>query len=188
MKRSDAAAHAAVNPEDGINAIKAIGAIAAALPTGKLDQYSIANLGKIEGGGVINAVPAHALLVGEARSLSAERLAALHQQIEQTAIEQGQAAGARVVFRWEQLYAGYDVPEDAPIARLYAEACARAGQQAVFSATYGGGDANPYNNKGMACVVFGLGMQAIHTPHESILLSDLTLAAQILHYAIAAST
>ena len=54
-------AHAAVNPEDGINAIKAIGAIAAALPTGKLDENSIANLGKIEGGGVINAVPDHAL-------------------------------------------------------------------------------------------------------------------------------
>ena len=88
------------------------------------------------------------------------------------------------MFRWEPLYAGYDVPEDAPIAQLYARACAQAGQQAVFSSTYGGGDANPYNNKGMTCVVFGLGMQAIHTPHEAILLSDLALAAQILRHAI----
>lgn len=177
------AAHAAVNPEDGINAIKAVGAIAAALPTGKLNENSIANLGKIEGGGVINAVPAYASLIGEARSLIANELGALRQQIAQTALDKGQATGATVEFRWEDLYAGYDVPTDSAIARLYRDACAQEGLAAQFEQTYGGGDANPYNNKGMTCVVFGLGMTAIHTPDESILLSDLSLAARILRHA-----
>jgi len=76
------------------------------------------------------------------------------------------------------------VPKDAPIAQLFAQACEQAGQRAVFSTTYGGGDANPFNNKGLECVVFGLGMQAIHTLHEAILLSDLTLSAEILRRAI----
>ena len=177
------AAHAAVNPEDGINAIKAIAAIAADLPTGKLDANSIVNLGQIEGGGVINVVPAHARLIGEARSLLSGGLGALHQQIESTAMTEGQAAGASVAFHWEQLYAGYCVSTDTGIAQLFRDACAREGLAANFTSTYGGGDANPYNNKSMTCVVFGLGMTAIHTPDEAILLSDLSQAARILRHA-----
>jgi tripeptide aminopeptidase len=177
------AAHAAVNPEDGINAIKAVAAIAAGLPTGRLDANSIANLGLIEGGGVINVVPAHARLVGEARSLLSGELEALRQRIENTAITEGRAAGATVTFRWEQLYGGYHVPTDSAIARLFRDACAQAGLEAAFALTYGGGDANPYNNKAMTCVVFGLGMTAIHSPDEAISLSDLSQAARILCHA-----
>jgi tripeptide aminopeptidase len=177
------AAHAAVNPEDGINAIKAIAAVAADLPTGKLDANSIVNLGQIEGGGVINVVPAHARLIGEARSLLSDELEALRQHIENTAVTKGQAAGASVAFRWEQLYGGYDVPTDSGIAQLFRDACAKEGVEANFELTYGGGDANPYNNKSMTCVVFGLGMTAIHSPDEAILLSDLSQAARILHHA-----
>jgi tripeptide aminopeptidase len=177
------AAHAAVNPEDGINAIKALATITAELPTGKLDENSIVNLGKIEGGGVINVVPAHARLIGEARSLLSDELKALRQQIEHTAITRGQAAGVSVAFRWEDLYAGYCVPTDAAIAQLFRAACARENLAADFTSTYGGGDANPYNNKAMTCVVFGLGMTAIHTPDETISLSDLSRAARILRHA-----
>lgn len=177
------AAHAAVNPEDGINAIKAIAAIAAELPTGKLDTNSIVNLGKIEGGGVINAVPAHAQLIGEARSLLPDALNAIRQTVERTAAEKGEAQGARVACRWEDLYAGYCVPTDAGIAQVFRDACAREGVEAAFATTYGGGDANPYNNKSMTCIVYGLGMTAIHTPDEAILLSDLSQAARILRHA-----
>lgn len=180
------AAHAAVNPEDGINAIKALGAIIAELPTGKLDANSIVNLGKIEGGGVINAVPAHAQLIGEARSLLASELRAIRRDFERIALDAGRTAGASVAFRWDDLYGGYDVPTDSPISRLFSDACAHEGLTARFVPTYGGGDANPYNNKGMTCVVFGLGMTAIHTPDEAILLSDLSRAARILRHACAA--
>ena len=179
------AAHAALNPDEGINAIAAVGAIAAALPTGKLDALSIANIGRIEGGGAINVVPARAELVGEVRSLERDALDALRARIEAIAHERAAAYGARAELRWEPLYPGYDVPEDAPIARLFARACAAEGVQAAFESTYGGGDANPLNGKGRACVVFGLGMQAIHTPRESILLSDIARAARILRRALA---
>lgn len=177
------AAHAAVNPEDGINAIKAVGAIAAHLPTGRLSATSIANLGKIEGGGVINVVPAHARLIGEARSLQPDELDALHQQIEQIALAQARLRSASAACAWTLLYPGYHVPESAPIAVLFREACAQVGLDAAFSASSGGGDANQFNAKGIACIVFGLGMQRIHTPDEWILLSDLDRALAILRHA-----
>ncbi len=178
------AAHAALNPQDGVNAIAAIGAVAAALPIGKLDALSVANIGRIEGGGAINVVPERAELIGELRSLQRATLEAHQARIEALAHERAAAYGARAELRWEPLYSGYDVSEDAPIARLFARACAAEGVQAAFESTYGGGDANPLNGKGRACVVFGLGMQAIHTPQEFILLSDLARAARILWRAL----
>ncbi len=178
------AAHAALNPEEGVNAIAAIGAVAAALPTGKLDALSVANIGRISGGGAINVVPERAELIGELRSLQRARLEAHQTRIEAVAHERAAAYGARAELRWEPLYPGYDVPEDAPIAQLFARACAAEGVQAAFEITYGGGDANPLNGKGRACVVFGLGMQAIHSPQEYILLSDIARAARILWRAL----
>lgn len=177
------AAHAAVNPEDGINAIQVVGAIAANLPTGRLSATSIANLGKIEGGGVINIVPAHARLTGEARSLLPDELDAIHQQIERAAVEQARIRGASALCTWDVLYSGYYVPESASIAVSFREACTQAGLNAEFIQSSGGGDANQFNAKGLACIVFGLGMQRIHTPEEWILLSDLARAVEILQHA-----
>jgi tripeptide aminopeptidase len=177
------AAHAAVNPEEGINAIQALGAIAAHLPTGRLSATSIANLGKIEGGGVTNVVPAHARLIGEARSLMPDELDTLHRRIEQIALTQAHRHNAQAACTWEMLYPGYFIPESAPVAVLFRQACAQAGLDATFSASSGGGDANQLNAKGIACLVFGLGMQRIHTPDEWILLSDLDRALAILGHA-----
>lgn len=178
------AAHAALDPEGGINAIQALGAIAAALPTGRLDEYSIANMGRIEGGGAINVVPEHARLIGELRSLNQNQLETIKSQIRVIVQEQAARFGAEGRVTWEHLYASYYVPDDAPIARLFTAACANQGHTPQLVSTYGGGDANPLNNKGLQCVVFGLGMQQIHTPDEFILLSDLSAAAEILHRAI----
>lgn len=178
------AAHAALNPEDGINAIAAVGAIAAALPTGRIDARRIANLGLITGGGPINVVPDQARLVGEARGLDRAGLDDLQAEITTTAEREGAARGAQVNARWEELYAGYYVPDEAECVALFRAACAAEGFTPELVSTYGGGDANPFNNKGLTCIVFGLGMQAIHSPDEYILLSDLDAAARILRRAV----
>ncbi len=180
------AAHAALNPEDGVNAVQVIGAIAAALPTGRLDEHSIANLGRIEGGGPINVVPDRARLVGEARSLRRDELDRLKARIASVAMEQAQARRAGAAVEWEELYPGYCVPDDAACVRLFRRACLQAGVEPALVATYGGGDANPLNSKGLQCVVFGLGMEAIHTPQETMRLSRLAQAVQILRFAVAA--
>jgi tripeptide aminopeptidase len=180
-------AHAAVNPRDGINAIQGIGAIAAALPTGQIDNQTVANLGRIEGGDAINIVPGHARLIGEARSLDPARLEALRTQIAETAHQQGAACNVRVDVVWEDLYNGYFVADDTECVRAFLDACKAVDQPARLVSTFGGGDANPFNNKGMPCIVFGLGMQRIHTAEEYILLSDLSRAAAILRHIIRAA-
>ncbi|GAB4575665.1 MAG: tripeptidase T [Anaerolineae bacterium] len=174
------AAHAALNPADGINAVQGIAAIAAALPTGQIDADTVANVGRIEGGGATNIVPDRARLIGEVRSLRRERLDALQAEIEATAHRQGAARGVAVTVTWEPLYGGYFVADDTACVEAFLRACRAEGLAGSLVRTYGGGDANAFNSKGMPCIVFGLGMQRIHTPEESILLSDLARAARIL--------
>lgn len=174
-------AHAAVEPEKGINAIKALGNVIAALPTGRLDENSVANLGLIEGGGVINAVPDKARLVGELRSLQPARLQVIQQEIEEAVHREAAKNGATGSIEWVELYPGYFVPDNAPCARLFAQACEAEDFTPSFLTTLGGGDANPLNNKGLTGIVFGLGMEGIHTNEEYMLLSRLNQAARILH-------
>ena len=174
-------AHAAVEPEKGINAIKALGNVIAALPTGKLDDDSVANLGQIEGGGVINAVPDRARLVGELRSLRPDRLREIQQEIEAAVHREAAKNGATGSIEWVELYSGYFVPDDAPCARLFTQACEAEGFTVSYLTTLGGGDANALNNKGLTGIVFGLGMEAIHTNEEYMLLSSLNQSARILH-------
>ena len=61
-------AHGALNPEEGINAVKLAAPIIQELPSGLLDQFSTANLGSIAGGGPVNVVLHRCRIVGELRS------------------------------------------------------------------------------------------------------------------------
>lgn len=174
-------AHAAVEPEKGINAIQALGAVAAALPTGRLDEITVANLGYIEGGGPINVVPDRARLVGELRSMERAALEAIMRQVEETVQREATCRGATASTRWEELYAGYCVPDDALCVVLFTAACRAEGLEPRLLSSMGGGDANPFNNKGLTCIVFGLGMEAIHTEQESMRLGRLIAAGRLLH-------
>ncbi|MFQ9179229.1 MAG: peptidase dimerization domain-containing protein [Eggerthella lenta] len=59
-------------PEDGVSAIAMAAAAVAAMPLGRLDEATTANVGFIEGGGATNVVP-DACTLAECRSLYAER-------------------------------------------------------------------------------------------------------------------
>ncbi len=62
------AAHAGVEPEKGINAIKVAAEAIAAMPLGRIDEETVANIGKFTGGDASNIVPDEVLLEGMARS------------------------------------------------------------------------------------------------------------------------
>ncbi len=67
------AAHAGLEPERGRSAIVAAARAVTSMPPGRVDDQSTFNVGTIEGGTAINVVPERCSIVGEARSLDAER-------------------------------------------------------------------------------------------------------------------
>ncbi|MDE1860973.1 MAG: M20/M25/M40 family metallo-hydrolase [Candidatus Micrarchaeota archaeon] len=64
------AAHAAVNPDDGANAIKAAGIFISNLDLGKDKSGATINIGRMEGGSRINVVPDAATMHGEVRGFT----------------------------------------------------------------------------------------------------------------------
>jgi len=67
------AAHAGVEPEAGISAVRMAGEAIAALPIGRLDAETTANVGTVSGGTATNVIAARAELTGECRSLDRHR-------------------------------------------------------------------------------------------------------------------
>ncbi|MDP3043925.1 MAG: M20/M25/M40 family metallo-hydrolase, partial [Bacillota bacterium] len=90
------AAHAGINPEDGVNAIQAAAKAIANLPLGRIDEETTANIGVIRGGQATNIVPERVYLEGETRSLDNNKRRSLTEHICQKMTEQVELAGARI--------------------------------------------------------------------------------------------
>ena len=174
------AAHAALEPEKGLNAIRVLSLVTADLPYGRIDDQTVTNFGIIEGGSATNVVPDCARLVGELRGHSANRLSAVQKQIGVAAERNAATCGTSAEVTWTELYPGYEVAREALCIRLFSAGCQELAIESDYLITDGGGDANPMNGAGITCVPFGLGMQAIHSNEESIRLSDLHNAFLLL--------
>ncbi len=174
------AAHAAVNPGDGVNAVQLAGRIVSALPTGRLDELSTTNISKISGGGPTNVVPDNTLIEGEARSFEKKRLDSIKKEIEQICSREMKNRKGSAEVYWQDLYDGYVVDPKETSCLLFTEACKALGKEPVFLSSPGGGDSNKFNNKGMRNLVFGLGMHNIHSTNEYLVLDEYFNAVKLL--------
>ncbi|MGC9361107.1 MAG: M20/M25/M40 family metallo-hydrolase, partial [Anaerolineae bacterium] len=69
------AAHAGVEPEKGVSAIRVAAEAIASMPLGRIDEETTANIGVISGGRATNIVPDRVEIKGEARSHDEAKLA-----------------------------------------------------------------------------------------------------------------
>lgn len=174
------AAHAGVEPEKGISAIVAASKAIAAMTLGRLDAETTANIGLISGGTARNAVPERTEIVGEARSLSEEKLERQTAHM-RAAIEGGAAAvGARAEIAIKREYDGFVVREDELPVQIASRAALALGLTPRLAGTGGGSDANNLNQKGVRSVVLGVGCHDVHSTREHIAVADLELLAQYL--------
>ncbi|NMC71444.1 MAG: M20/M25/M40 family metallo-hydrolase [Myxococcales bacterium] len=174
------AAHAGMEPEKGINAIQAAAKAIAALPLGRLDPETTANVGVIEGGLIRNGVPERARFLAECRSADHEKGATLAETMERTIREQGSANGAKVEVTVNNLCRAVRIPEDAPIVRLARRGLSEVGIEAKCVFITGFTDASIYNNRGIEMAVVGIGAQGEHTTEERIAVADMEHAVRAL--------
>jgi tripeptide aminopeptidase len=163
------AAHAGLRPEDGRSAILAAAHAIAAMPHGRLDDETTANVGSIQGGvGSTNVVPERCSLMAEARSLDPERVETVVAQMID-ALHDGASTGeCDVDVICEKGFDGYRQKPSAP-AVVVAEAALRAcGYEPRFVATGGGSDANALAVQGFECVNLANGTEHNHEPAERV--------------------
>ncbi|SMD09333.1 M20/M25/M40 family metallo-hydrolase [Sporomusa malonica] len=166
-------AHAGVAPEEGINAIVLAGKALAAVKDGRIDPETTANIGSIKGGSATNIVPDVVEIKAEARSRSADKLAAQTEHMRQVFEETVKAAGGRAEVKIGKEYDAYVLSETAPVVMLARQAAESIGLKPVIKASGGGSDANYFNSYGVPTAVLGTGMSKVHTADEFIKEEDL---------------
>ncbi|MEW6182370.1 MAG: M20/M25/M40 family metallo-hydrolase [Bacillota bacterium] len=166
-------AHAGVNPEAGINAIYVAAQSISAMPLGRIDHETTANIGIICGGKAVNIVPDNVYLEGEVRSLQSAKRAKYTARIRKTIEETARKAGARADVNVELLYEGFDLPENAPVVQLGKQAVIRCGLEPSITHSGGGSDANILNARGIPTINLATGMENVHTTREQITVNDI---------------
>ncbi|WP_457755744.1 M20/M25/M40 family metallo-hydrolase [Thermodesulfatator indicus] len=179
------AAHAGINPEAGINAIKIASEAIAGITLGRIDEETTANIGTIKGGKATNIVPAEVVVEGEVRSHNRETLKAQWQHII-SSFEEAVKVYPRQEKDLPKIH--YDkvkdyplmyVSEEHPVIKTALKAANNLGQKLRISTTGGGSDANIFNDKGFPCVILGTGMKKVHTTEECLPFDEFLLAARL---------
>ena len=166
-------AHAALEPEAGIHAIRAAAEVVRSFPLGRSAPDLVANIGSITGGGATNVIPDEVRLEAEARAFSGERLETLVSAIKSGASEAVAGFEATVDVRRRRLYDGYALAADSEPCRRLAAAAPRHGIDVRTVSSIGGSDTNIFNQKGLPTVNVGVNMHGIHSVDEWIDASDL---------------
>lgn len=181
------AAHAGVAPEKGVSAIAMAAAAVSAMPLGRLDEATTANVGMIAGGHETNVVPDACELAGECRSLYAERAEAQRDAMTAALEEAAARFGGTVEITWTKSYDAVLYDEDDELVQRLAAAARAAGLEPRFHRSGGGADANMLSACGVRAITLGIGMTAFHSSDEHITVADLESAARLVESLIAQS-
>ncbi len=174
------AAHAGAEPERGINAIRVAAEAIAAMPLGRIDKETTANVGVIRGGVAANIVPDKVELHCEARSRDEAKLIAQTQAMRAALQEAAARHKATVDWQQERSYNGFNLPPETPIVRRAVKAIEAMGLKPLCQPTGGGSDANVFNVEGIATINLSTGMAEVHTVNEYIAIEDMVRSAELL--------
>lgn len=167
------AAHAGIEPENGINAILVASKAISQCTLGRINNNNVANIGIIQGGNATNIVPAEVLIQGEARSFKEAELTKNIRNIKAIFQKECSIAKAQLNFQINEEYHTFSLKKNEPIIKLCKKAANLLNLPFKTAQTGGGSDANIFNTRGIKTIVMSTGMQKVHTTQEFIKISDL---------------
>jgi tripeptide aminopeptidase len=173
-------AHAGICPELGISAIQVAADAISQMKLLRIDEETTANIGIITAGNATNIVTEEALVIGEARSASPERLALQVQHMTECFESAAAKFNALVDIEIEHCYQAFTLDEKDPAIRHCIEAMERLGIKPELQSTGGGSDCNIFNANGITAVDLAIGMMDVHTKMESIKIADLEMGARLV--------
>ncbi len=162
------AAHAGMEPENGISAIRVAAEAISRMPLGRIDEETTANVGTIHGGMIRNGIPERVTIQAECRSLNDEKAMRQADVMRQAFETAAQEAGAKAEIEIEVEYKASRVPEDSPTIQLAQDAIRGVGLTPHLEVITGGTDALVLTGRGIDAVVLGYGGSAAHTTQEQI--------------------
>ncbi|MFL5823977.1 MAG: M20/M25/M40 family metallo-hydrolase [Solirubrobacteraceae bacterium] len=161
-------AHAGIRPENGRSAIQAASRAIAAMPLGRLDAETTANVGKIAGGTNTNVVPERCRVEAEARSLAQGRAEEVATQLVDHLQEAADAGECDLDVTVQRMFDGYRVRSREPMVNLAERALRVCGFEPRPIVTGGGSDANALMSSGFQCTNLANGTERNHEPGERV--------------------
>ncbi len=174
------AAHAGVEPENGVDAIRIASEAIANMKLGRIDFETTSNIGIINGGRATNIICERVDLKGEARSRDDKKLAKQTEHMEDCFKKAAEKYDGKVDFKFEKCYSGYKIKKDEPVLRLFEKASKASGVEANLISMNGGSDANILNEKGIRALNISMGAEKYHTVNEVADINEMVKMAQLL--------
>ena len=174
------AAHAGIEPEKGINSIKAAGIAISNISFGRLDHETTTNIGKINGGAARNIVPENTKLILEARSLKESKLEKITEKMIAALKGASDDTGCKLKYKLIREYDGFNIDlKEIPV-KIASGAIKEIGIDPVVGSSGGGSDINVFNSKGKRAVNLSSGMEDVHTNSEYVKANQLGKLAQLI--------
>lgn len=173
MKITGKPAHAGIEPENGISAIRVAARIISEAPDGRINAGTTANIGVIKGGTATNVVPKEVIIKGELRSQNEGDLEKTKQALFNTAESVARQNGAQLEIACREEYKAFRIDENDPFLRFLDGIYKECGLEPVHTTTGGGSDANIFNQNGIIAINISTGMQKVHSTEEHIHIKDL---------------
>mgnify|MGYP002344249083 CR=1 FL=1 len=164
-------AHAAANPEAGIDAIRLAARFLDRLPPHRISEGSTFNLGAIQGGKATNTICPRVQILGEVRSFEDSQRVRIADRLESLLRAALEGSGGRYDFSCRDSYSGYLVEPGHGIIGLLQSTAAPLGIQVDVHSRFAGSDANILNGLGIAVVNLGLGVEGNHSFEERVSIS-----------------
>jgi tripeptide aminopeptidase len=163
------AAHAGIRPQDGRSAILAAARAIAAMPHGRLDAETTANVGSVQGGvGSTNVVAERCRFLAETRSLDPAKAEASVAAIIDAIHDAASDSECDVDVMSERLFSGYRVKGSSPALAAAETALRACGYEPSRIVTGGGADANALEAQGFHCINLANGTERNHEPGERV--------------------
>lgn len=178
------AAHAGLEPEKGVPAIRIASEIVVGLPQGRLDDETTGNVGIISGGHVVNAVPDKCRIQGEMRSMSKETVEILVADAK-VHLQQVREAwpDAEIDADFDLKMPGFKLDPLDPAATLIFKVLESLEMTPAPQAFGGGTDGNIFRGHGIASVVIGRGGYEQHTVDEYLVIPEMLDCAKVVETA-----
>lgn len=174
------AAHAGIEPEKGINSIKAASIAISNMKIGRIDKESTCNIGRIEGGVATNIVAENTKVEMEARSLKLSKLDAITKKIISDLKKGASKAGAGLKYKVVREYDGFKIDNEEIPVKVAKNAIKKLNLKTEVISCGGGSDINIFNSKGKKAVNLSAGMENIHSSKEFVKIEQLEKLAELV--------
>ncbi|MCH5316999.1 MAG: M20/M25/M40 family metallo-hydrolase [Eubacterium sp.] len=172
------AAHAGLDPENGIHAIRAASLAISRIECGKIDGTTV-NIGTLKGGVANNIVPEHCVFTGEIRSYDDEKVTERYELIEDIIRRSAEEFGASVETESFRGIIAYETDLEHPVVQRFTNACDAMKIESKLERSFGGSDNNVFALYGIKGLVLSTAMNDCHTTNEWTTVNDLKGAAEL---------